>query len=283
MNGKNYKPSGVTIKNTVLGNNVTKITRTSKYTTNNVTIVDTYIFDGKETDITLFPVTHTIEINRCPNCKYIYKYGIYSPRMLIDADNPDAFTNTTLTYNIQGSRTFNVRLYDPLWNVSGNLTKNLLSLDPQNATATSVLNCNVYADFTNFTNISYTNGTNYTITFWYFKNAVLQTAYTSTVTYNRTPIAAYSSKNVTEYLTRGDVWQCRSRYSTTSGAPAVSPLLISANSTIVNSVPNITSRTPDNQGSAYAKHSKIITLSWTGTDADTSDTITYYVYGYIGE
>ena len=282
-NNKYYKPSSATLKNTVLKNNKTEITRTVKYRTINSTIIDKYMFDGNEKDIELFPIQHNINIT-CKNCTYKYIYGMYSNRMKMSFDTPDSITNNTLIYNIKGNRILNIRMFDPIWNVSGNYTYNTPSLDPDPAYVSSELNCSIYLDMTNFTNISYTPGVNYTVYFWYFKNNVQQTAYSSLLYYNSSPVVSYAPMSIPSPLGINDIWHCRIRATTTSGAILyTTPVMLSNYVNISNSGPTITAVSPVSVNettptTVYTTPSTNPTLTWIGSDIN-NDTLRYEVYG----
>lgn len=293
LNNKSYKPSSVSIKNTVLKNNKTEITRTIKYTTKNITIIDKYLFDGNEKDIQLFPIDHNISIN-CTNCTYKYTYQIFSTRMKINFESPDISQTNNLFYNVNNYRTIKIRMFDPIWNVSGNISYNVPSIDPIPAYSNSTLNCSMYADMKNFTSIVFGNGSNntvnytvnYTSYFWYFKNGILMSKYNSFSYYNITnttvPIIIYSPTVVTEPLKERDVWHCRIRMTTTNGIIYTSPILISNYLNISNYNPIITLISPVNTSEVPAVVDKSLdsvpTLIWRGTDVS-NDTLRYEVYG----
>lgn len=111
-NNKPYNPSSVAIKNTLLKNNKTMVTRTAKYTTRNITVIDVYTFDGNTKNIELFPIQHTINVT-CKNCTYKYMYDTYSPKMKVEYDTPNDMYGKNLVYNIQKNRVFSVRMFDP--------------------------------------------------------------------------------------------------------------------------------------------------------------------------
>lgn len=279
INGKAYSPS-VTLKNTILPNNKTLITRTSKYSKNNATIIDTYLFDGNEKNIELFPIDHTISINNCTNCTYRYIYNIYSTRMKMTYQEPDKIQSNILFYNIDKNRIIKIRMFDPLWNVSGTYSYNNVSLDPTTAYTNSSLNCSVYANMKDFSNSTYVNGTNYSVYIWYFKNNVILTKYNSLLSYNTTPQIIYAP-GTTETLTTGDIWHCRIRMETTSGSNiTISPLMISNYVTILNSDPSITLISPGNGSIIYTDENTPVTVRWSGSDLN-NDSLRYEVYGGV--
>ena len=272
INGLQYTPSSTDLNNTLLINNKTLITRTAIYT--NMTVIDTYLFDGNEANIEQFPLTHTINIT-CKNCTYKYFYNMTSPRMKLTYDKPDSESNNLLIYNTVGNRIVTIRMFDPLWNVSGNYTPNTPSLDPNPAYVDSLLNCSIYLVMSNFTNISYTPGTNYTVYFWYFKNNVQITRYNSITINNTSPLVIYARLGVTERMNRGDVWHCRIRVATTT---FTSPIMLSNYLNITNTAPTVTLVKPVNGSIAYITTTDPVSLQWLGSDLE-NDSIRYEVYG----
>ena len=75
-----------------LERNTSRVIRTTAYQRGS-TIVDTYVFDGDNTDVTLFPVNHTIEIYNGEG--FIYQYEVrdlvYTGSTIKNVDSPQSF------------------------------------------------------------------------------------------------------------------------------------------------------------------------------------------------
>lgn len=121
------------VKQETNGDNI-KITRNTNYS-NGATIIDTYLFNGANSNIELFPISHTIEILNANGLEYRYnlkdivstKVGsnLQSPqsferRMKVEYDN--SFKSNKLNaksmvikYDINSNyKVYNIRLFDPI-------------------------------------------------------------------------------------------------------------------------------------------------------------------------
>lgn len=131
--------------------NTTIITRTASYK-NNILVVERYLFNGNNEDVTLFPVNHSIEIIGAdrPDRPYILQYEVqkllYSGETIGPVESPQSFGHKmevewddgnyysriykysgkdegklTVKYRIDSDRFLkNVRLFDPPWKISLN-------------------------------------------------------------------------------------------------------------------------------------------------------------------
>jgi hypothetical protein len=298
--GKVLKPSVTLTTTTNKTSNITKIVRKITYTGYGK-IYDTYVFDGKVQAIESIPKERYIEFNITKPFLYEYTVKGFAPtgpraanlieqygrlKVILDPRFKSAIINNSILsakYNITSNLTLFITMIDPLWNASGVITYNLPSLDPTTAYVNSTFNCSIYANFNNITNVTYTNGTNYTVDIEYFKNSIQQYNYSTLNKYNTTPVmSSGKSVNGTSILKRGDVWHCRAKYYTTSTNTStnqsISPLYISNYVTILNSIPNISLISPLNSSVVYTNVNAYPTLVWNGSDID-NDTLRYEVYG----
>lgn len=222
-----------TIDTTLTGKNTARIDRIDYYN-NNITITNSYYFDGKITDITKFPLKHTIQINNANG--YIYQYEIqklnytgiaktklvsplhFGRKMTVEwlekpFESSLSKTGTLkLRYKITDDNTIlNIRLFDPteyliLSGFDRNITAELGSSVEVNA---SVVSGDLFIDFTHPDyGYNYTTGTDskiFNLTVEDFINDTFDydgTNYTTTIlTYNnKTNLTVYAHIHKYDYV-----------------------------------------------------------------------------------
>jgi hypothetical protein len=136
----NRRASQIKVETFYDNDEIVKIVRTTPYIRGPV-IVDTYTFDGKVTDITLFPISHQIEIHN--GSGYFYRYSVDElvdvppKKKLVDGETVHSFgrnmkvewspgynwawlgwpygsDSMAVQYKLKSDyETFNARLFDP--------------------------------------------------------------------------------------------------------------------------------------------------------------------------
>lgn len=162
-------------------NNLTKTVKINRFTyyPNNVSILDTYYFDGTVSDISKFPIYHTIEIKNAKGL--IYQYEVTNlpynnTKILYDLDSPLSFAKNMriefdepyysslgktgvlkLKYKINSSDSvYNIKLFDPISGVTLNSP-----IDNYNSTTVNTnFSCTIESSGSDLKNVSlYTNET----------------------------------------------------------------------------------------------------------------------------
>lgn len=167
------------------------------------------------------------------------------------------------------------------WNVSGNITYNIASLDPSNAYHNDTLNCSVYINYTEYIDFTNVTSANFTVYYTFFKNGVIQNTYSNYMYYsgitNNTKTLSFSNKTITG-ITKGDRWSCRIKYYMTTDTSKQSPVLVSNEVTVNNTIPAVTLVRPSYGEEVDISNDYYPTLKWSVADQD-NETITSKVYG----